>query len=83
MAKTKTLSTALVAVSFVMFLVAGWFFLWILSSASLALGNCKGGWIELWNTTGCKSPVYAQFGFVVTLASSVILFIWGIWNPKQ
>jgi hypothetical protein len=82
-AKTKTISAVLVIVSVAMFLVSGWFFLWVLSSASLASGECMGDWLTLWNTPGCRNPVYAQFGFIVTLASSVILFVWGIRKPKE
>jgi hypothetical protein len=82
MAKTKTISAVLMAASFLMLLVAGWFFLWVLSSASLAPGNCQGGWVELWNTPGCRNPVYAQSGFLVTLGVSITLFVLAVRKPK-
>ena len=66
-----------------MFLVAGWFFLWVLSSASLAPANCQGGWLRLWETPGCRNPVYAQSGFLLTLAVSVILLVVGVRSPKE
>ncbi len=83
MAKTKRMSAIFLISSLIMFLLAGWFFLWVLSSASLAPGNCQGGWVRLWETPGCRNPVYAQSGFLLSLLLSILLFVLAVRSPKE
>ncbi|MDH5710660.1 MAG: hypothetical protein OEZ15_03210 [Gammaproteobacteria bacterium] len=83
MTNTRNKSAILIISSIIMLLIAGWFFLWVLSSASLAPGNCQGGWMKLWETPGCRNPVFAQSGFLLTLTASVVLFAMGIRRPKK
>ena len=83
MEKTRTVSTILIIASFVMLLVTSWGFLWVFSSASLAPESCQGGWIELWNTVGCRNLVYDQFGFLVIFTVTVILFVLVVRKPIE
>jgi len=83
MTKSNKTVVIMLTSAFVMFLVTGWFFLWVISSGSLAPGYCQGGWIQLWETEGCRNPVYAQFGFLVTFLAAVIFLILGIRNKGK
>jgi len=83
MTKSNKAAVIMLGSAFVMFLVTGWFLLWVISSGSLAPGYCQSGWIQLWATEGCRNPVYAQFGFLVTLLATVAFLILGIRNKGK
>ena len=67
-------------ISLVLLLAACWFFLWMLSSASLASGYCGSSFSLFHEQFKCRQP---NIAFILCLCSSVVslVFLWlGIKN---
>ncbi len=67
-------------ISLVLLLAAGWFFLWILSSASLAGEYCKSNFSLFHEQFRCRQPNIAFIFCVCSSVASVVFLCLGIKN---
>ena len=67
----KFLCSLFASISFL--LLAAWFGMWMLSSASLASGSCENNFSFFHEDFRCRQPFLAAIGFVISLCVSIFL----------
>ncbi len=67
----KIIALFYLSISFVWLIVGIWFFLWLLSSVSLANEFCNNAFDLFHNEFRCKQPYLALIGGVISLTVSI------------